>query len=213
MKKTLSLETIERWLKDSDCDVRMVAANACQTKNIPLDVIKRWIQDSNCYVRMAAIIACNGKDVPFDVIECGLQDSECEIRAAAINVCNGRDIPLDTIERWLKSSNWCVREAAINACKNLGIEVPLIRTIEPPNRVYKKCLGDVIVIAEIPKDAQIRGTKSGKCRADKAKIVDIIGDFGGEKVGISCYDRTTTYFVGDEVYIEDFDMSKAEPLM
>ena len=127
-----------------------------------------------------------------------------------MNACNGKDVPLETIERWLKDEDWRVRAAAMNACKRMGIEIPVIRTIEPPKRVYKKCVGGVIVVAEIPNDAQVRGKVSGKCRCNKAKIVDIIGDFAGEKVGISIWDRTTTYFIGDDVEIDNFDMSNEE---
>lgn len=92
----------------------------------------------------------------------------------------------------------------------MGIPIPTIRTVEPPDKVYKKCVGGVIVVAEIPKDAQVRGTVDSKCRCNKARIVDIVGDFAGEKVGISIWDRTTTYFIGDDVYIEDFDISDEE---
>ena len=34
MKKELSIEIIERWLKDSDCDVRQAAMNACNGKDV-----------------------------------------------------------------------------------------------------------------------------------------------------------------------------------
>lgn len=121
-----------------------------------------------------------------------------------------KNVPLEIIERWLKDADWRVRQAAMNACKERGISVPVIRTVEPPDTVYKKCVGDVIVCATIPKDAQVRGEFGCKCRANKAVIKEIIGSFCGESVGISVYDRTTTYFVGDEVEIEDFDMSDEE---
>lgn len=117
---------------------------------------------------------------------------------------------LDTIEKALKDGDWRVRAAAMNACKGNGIPVPVIRTIEPPKLVFKKCVADVIVVAEIPKDAQVRGAYGRKCRASKAVIKEIVGDFCGEKVGISVYDRTTSYYVGDEVVVEDFDMSDEE---
>lgn len=98
----------------------------------------------------------------------------------------------------------------MNACKNNGISIPIIRTIEPPDLVYKKCVASVIVVASIPKDAQVRGRFGGKCRADKAVIKEVIGDFCGENVGISVYDKTTTYYAGDEVEIENFDLSNEE---
>ena len=59
----LPLETIERWLRDSDCDVRAAAMNACQGRDVPLETIERWLRDSDCYVRAAARNACQGRDV------------------------------------------------------------------------------------------------------------------------------------------------------
>lgn len=116
---------------------------------------------------------------------------------------------IETIERWLKDEDWRVQHAAMNACKTNGIPLPVIRTIEPPALVYKKCACGVIVVAEIPADAQVRGMIGGKCRADKAIIKDVIGDIGGEPVGIAKYDLKTLYYAGDEVVIKDFDYSNA----
>ena len=127
-----------------------------------------------------------------------------------MNACAGKDVPLEVIERGLKDSDCDVRTAAMNACQKNGIPIPVIRTFEPPLRVYKKCIGDVIVVAEIPSDAQVRGKPGQKCRTNKAKIVEVVGDFCGEQVGISIHDRTTTYFVGDEVEIDNFDYSDEE---
>ena len=150
------------------------------------------------------------KDVPLEVIERWMKDFDWRVRAAAMNACNGKDVPLEVIERWMKDSDCDVRAAAMKLCLMNGIEVPIIRTVEPPERVYKKCVADVIVVAEIPKDAQIRGIYEGKCRANKARIVEVIGNFCGENVGISTYDITTTYYAGDEIEIEDFDFSDAD---
>lgn len=106
-----------------------------------------------------------------------------------------RHIPLEVIERGLTDSDWCVKEAAMNACNGRS---DIIRTIEPPQTVYKKCLGGVIICAEIPDNAQVRGSYGSKCRTNKAVITDVIGDFCGEKVGISFFDKKTTYYVGEE---------------
>ena len=120
-----------------------------------------------------------------------------------------RQIPLDVIERWLKDDDWRVRKAAMNACNGRS-DIPVIRTIAPPKRVYKKCLGGVIVCAKIPNNAQVRGSYGSKCRTNKAIITNVIGDFCGEKVGISHFDKKTTYYVGDEIEIESFDYSCKE---
>ena len=180
-------------------------------RQIPLEVIERGLKDSDYDVRTAAMNACNGRsDIPVEVIELGLTDSDYDVRTAAMKACKGRsDIPLEVIERWLKDSDWRVRTAAMNACNGRS-DIPVIRTINPPKTVYKKCLGGVIVCAEIPNNAQIRGSYGSKCRTNKAVITDIIGDFYGEKVGISSYDKKTTYYVGDEIEIENFDYSCKE---
>ncbi len=146
----------------------------------------------------------------LETIKRALKSSSRDVRVAAMNACQGKDIPLDVIKQWLGDSDWRVRAAAMRLCEKNGIEVPPIRTIEPPELVYKKCVADVIVVAHIPEDAQIRGEYGRKCRASKAIIKEIIGDFCGEKVGISIFDRETTYYVGDEVVIEDYDMSDEE---
>ena len=152
----------------------------------------------------------NNSRMSLETIKKALKSNISDVRAAAMNACQGKDIPLDVIKLGLGDSDWHVRAAAMKVCEKNGIEVPIIRTIEPPERVYKKCVANVIVVAEIPKDAEVRGSIGNKCRANKAIIREIIGDFCGEKVGISVFDRTTTYYVGDEVYIEDFDRSDEE---
>ena len=119
-----------------------------------------------------------------------------------------KNLPMGIIERWLKDSDCDVRQAAMNACKN---RIDMIkRTLDVPKKVYKKCWNDVIVVATIPDDAYVRGSVGSKCRASKAVIIDILGDFGGEKIGISKYDGETCYFIGDTVEIDDFDMSFEE---
>ena len=152
----------------------------------------------------------NNKSLPLEVIERWLRDNDYDVRAAAMNACQGKDVPLEVIERWLRDNDWRVRAAAMNACQRNGIPLPLIRTIEPPELVYKKCVGGVIVVATIPPDAQVRGAANGKCRTDKAHIVEVIGDFAGENVGISIWDRRTTYYAGDDVVVDDFDYSNEE---
>ena len=145
--------------------------------------------------------------VPLDIIERGLKDEDCDVRQAAMNACNGREVPLDIIERWLKDEDWRVRQAAMKIATERGL---LTRTIEPPEKVYKKCLNNVIIVAHIPEDAYVRGSYNGKCRASKAVITDIIGDFYGQKIGISIYNGDTYYEIGDEIEIDNFDMSEEE---
>nr|DAI48842.1 MAG TPA: non-SMC mitotic condensation complex subunit 1 [Caudoviricetes sp.] len=150
------------------------------------------------------------KELSLETIERWLKDGDWRVRAAAMNACQGKDVPLETIERGLKDGDCDVRAAAMNACKANGMDIPIIRTVEPPETVYKKCFGGVIVCAHIPEDAQIRGTVGRKCRANKAVITGVIGTLGGEPVGISLFDKKTTYYEGDEIEIENFDFSNEE---
>ena len=121
-----------------------------------------------------------------------------------------KEVPLDVIERGLKDADWRVRQAAYRIAKDNGMEDVCLRTFDPPALVYKKCESGVIVVAKIPEDAEVRGCPEGKCRTNKAEIVDIIGDFCGEPVGISMYDGTTWYYAGDFVEVENFDYSNEE---
>ena len=210
MKKDIPLETIERWLRDRDCIVREAAANAMQGKDIPLETIELALRDNDCDVREAAANAMQGKGIPLETIERWLRDRDWIVRKAAANAMQGKGIPLETIERCLRDRDWIVRKAAANVYKSKGIKIPSIRTFEPPKTVYKKCLLGVIIAAEIPLDAQVRGGIGKKCRTNKAIITGIIGDICGEPVGISKYDKKTTYYVGDKVYVEDFDFSDEE---
>ena len=148
------------------------------------------------------------REVPLEVIEKGLKDGDCDVRQAAMNACQGREVPLEVIEKGLKDGDWRVRQAAYKIAKERGMDV-CFRTFDPPALVYKKCEADVIVVAKIPEDAEVRGNPMGKCRTNKAEIVEIIGDFCGEPVGISKYDGTW-YYAGDVVEVEDFDYSNEE---
>ena len=150
------------------------------------------------------------KDIPLEVIERWFKDEGWHMRAAAINAYTGRDIPLEIIERGLNDKDWRVRAAAMTACTERGTPISVIRTIQPSETVYKKCAGSVIVCAQIPDNAQIRGDMSQKYRANAAIITNVIGDYYGEPVGISTYDKTTTYYMGDEVYVDDFDPNNEE---
>lgn len=209
-KKEISLEIIKRWLESNNCYVRAAAINACTGMDVPLEIIERGLEDEDCYVSAAAINACTGRGVPLEVIEHWLESEDWCFRAAAMNACVGKDVPFEIIEHGLKDGNLSVCEATLEVCKQNGFQIPVIRTIEPPDLVYKKCVGGVIVVAEIPKNAQVRGEFGRKCRANKAIIKDVIGDVCGEPVGISIWDCKTTYYKGDEVEIEDFDMSNEE---
>lgn len=150
------------------------------------------------------------KELSLEIIEKGLRDKDWHVRTAAMNACQGRDVPVEIIEKGLRDKDCYVRAAAMNEAKKRGIAIPPTRTFEPPKTVYKKCLCGVIVEAEIPKTAHVRGSKNSKCRASEAIITGIIGDTLGEKIGISKYDLKTIYEVGYHVVIDNFDYSNNE---
>lgn len=153
--------------------------------------------------------ACQGVEFTLAEIDSWRRSSMQHKRLAAAYASIGRtDIPDEWIIKLLNDPVKSVRNVARSLCRERNF--PPIRSFEPPDYVYKKCLGGATVIAKIPADAEIRGNISGKARADKALIVDIEGDFYGEKVGVSMYDQETLYRVGDEVMIPDFDVSDKE---
>lgn len=214
--RDVPLEIIKQGLDDIDSEVRVAAINACQGKNIPFDIIKQGLFDNNWVVRNAAMYACLDKDISFDIIKQKLSDGENYVRTTAMEICQKRGVPFDILKQWLTDDECNVRAAAMQYIKNNNINIDIeniykpYRAIEPPKKVYKKCMGDVIVVATIPNDAEIRGGCYGKYRTNKAKIIDIIGTFNGVKVGVSRFDMTTTYFIGDEIYIDNFDLSETE---
>ena len=56
MKTTndFSLETIEKWLNDSDWQIRVAAMNACAGRDVPLELIEKGLNDVDRCVRAAA---------------------------------------------------------------------------------------------------------------------------------------------------------------
>lgn len=181
-------------------------------KQLSIDIIKKWLASDDENIRYVAMLACRGRDIPLDIIKQGLDDNDFGVRAAAMGICQDLSVPFDILKQWLADDKCNVRAAAAQYIKNNNINIDIksiyvpYRVIEPPKKVYKKCMGDVIVVATIPDDAEIRGGCCNKYRANKAKIIDIIGTFGGVKVGVSIYDKRTTYFVDDEVYVDNFDL-------
>lgn len=208
--RDIPIETIKEWLEDDYWVFRCAAMEACKGRDVPLEVIMLGLEDDDQMVRCTAMEACVGQDVPLKVIKACLEDDDRMVRCAAMEACKGRDVPIELIKAGMEDDYWMVRDAAIMVCKSNGIPIPVTRSIEPPSLVYKRCLKGVIIAAEIPKDANVRGEIGGKCRSDKAIIKEVIGDFFGEKVGVSIRDNKILYYAGDIIEIEDFDYSDAE---
>lgn len=211
-RNDISLELVEQGFRDPIGFVCQSTVELCKHLDISLAVIQDWITNKDEKIRMAAMELCKTCDnIPIDTIQEWIDSEDWMIRTSAMNACIYRyDVPTEIIMKGLNDRDCSVADAALKVCEANGISIPLVRTFEPPDLVYKKCIGGVIVVAEIPKDAQVRGKPGGKCRANKAIIKDIIGDLCGEKIGVSRYDKKTAYFIGDEVFVEDFDMNQDE---
>ncbi len=65
---------------------------------------------------------------------------------------------------------------------------------------WKKCKNNVLVKLEIPRGAIVFSINNSKCRADKAKVLEIIG---GNRAYSKC--KFFSYYVGDVIEIFDFN--------
>lgn len=74
--------------------------------------------------------------------------------------------------------------------------------LKEPMIGYKKTLEDVIITVEIPIGAVVFSINGSKCRANKAKIIDM----QGHKQLTSWYDSSMKYHLNEEIEIENFDM-------
>ena len=68
---------------------------------------------------------------------------------------------------------------------------------------YKKTCEGVIITAEIPAGAIVFSINNSKCRANKAKIIDM----NGYKLLHSNYDTAFTYTLGQQIEIDNFNTS------
>lgn len=170
----------------------LIRQHAVRESNGDYDILKKAINDESFNVKEeAARIAAKHKNI--DILRTAIQDQNKNIRAIAVK--SGYD---ELVKIGLNDMDRSIRDLAIYYCD---------RTFEPPKLVYNRCVGDVIVVATIPKDALIRGNIGEKCRTNKAKIIDILHNSLGVDFAISRYDFNTTYKIGDEIEIKDFDRS------
>ena len=66
---------------------------------------------------------------------------------------------------------------------------------------WKKCRGGVIVHVRIPAAAKRSNANGRKCRAERVKVIDVIGS----NEGISMHDNKTTYIKGKTVKCERWE--------
>lgn len=202
-------DTLRKWMKKNH-DAFYVVMLIATKRYVSPDIIERGLRSNEDYIRELAIKACKDKRYPLDTIELWFGGNSVFKRAALMSLMGRADISeysFEIAKRGLLDKNFDVVKMSMELIQSLGMEIPMIRTFEPPVTVYKKCLNGVIVAATIPPNAQIRGSIRDGGRADKATILKVEGDVCGENVGISMYDLKTRYYTGNVVNVENFDLS------
>jgi len=71
---------------------------------------------------------------------------------------------------------------------------------------WKKCKDNIIVKLEIPAEAKRSNATGRKCRAEYAKVLEVIG----AEVGISQHDGKTKYKVGETIHPDKWDDNRWE---
>ena len=71
---------------------------------------------------------------------------------------------------------------------------------------WKKCKDNIIVKLEIPAAAKRSNATGRKCRAEFAKVLEVIGG----KIGISQHDNKTEYKAGEIIYPDKWDDNRWE---
>jgi hypothetical protein len=88
--------------------------------------------------------------------------------------------------------------ANLSGAKNIPEELSARLTIVPEEGDYtawKKCNGGVLVKLLIPAEARRSNATGRKCRAEFAKVLQVLG----ADVGVSMHDQKTEYRVGETV--------------
>lgn len=205
---------IERGLLDCDLKVRMAAVAACKGREgiIPLPLIEKSLSSDDPSVQRLAIEVIKTRcEITVEVIERWMQGNFKTV----VEAVKERDdiLSIEVLCSWLKSDNCDLRRAAILigryrqllGCKETAL-LELTRTFSVPKLVYQQTLTG-LVTARIPDDAIVVGSLDGICRSNKATIVEVESPLS---FGLSIYDETTTYSPGEEIVVDDFDLSDRE---
>ena len=220
---------LKAFLLDIDPDVRDAAIEAIRKMNLsPVTLIKSYqdastISERICWMRIAngredfalpvspndmdisEIEKMRGIHIDVKMRDAWLVGTEKEKVVALYSLMNDPNVPYVIINRALRDASPFVHETAIIlAGEN---HYPAHREFEPGTPVFKKCIGNVIVFATIPAEAEVRGDPRVEGRSNLALITEVKGDFYGEQLGISFYDAKTQYKKGNFVKIENFDYS------
>ena len=151
-----------------------------------------------------AIIAENGNDCLIGANLYGAYLCGAYLRGAYLRDANLRDANL--------------YGANLRDAKNIS-ELAITKTSILPDEGdvigWKKALvsdnTEAIVKLLIPSDAQRSNSTGRKCRASKAKVLDIQDKDGNslkDTIAYSSYDEDFAYKVGETVHVEDFDTDR-----
>ena len=170
----IPINLIEAALSDPDEDIRKVAIKVCQTIIITPGKVWRGMYNPHPEIVLATIRSvrkCNGLTLDF-VIHC-LKNNDERVKKAIAEACADVRIPSKTVFEWLNSHDEYQQLAAAYSCENdpeiasrflsimldarnqkvrhvaLKIKAtiphkPHYLPIAPPEKAYKKCLGDEV---------------------------------------------------------------------
>ena len=216
-------------LADIDPDVRKAAIEALRSAKLgPAVIISSYhgaksLAERICWMKVAAgredfvlPISPNEMDileikemrqirVDNKVRDKWLTGTVKEKAAALYSLVDEPNVPYVVINRALRDSDPLVHETAMILAGRHNY--PAHREFEPGIPVFKKCIGNVVVLATIPPEAEVRGDPRVEGRSNFALITEVKGDFFGEPVGISFYDAVTQYRKGKFVRVDNFDFS------
>ncbi len=212
-------------------EVNEVAAEAIRALKVPLPALQKLYDRANSiHERILIMRATKGRidgSLVFDpnnlsddeIRECaGLHFSDKVIekwrkgtekeKAVAMNVLKTRPtLPSVIVRSGLLSQNLLVREAAAEYYFRYGDEEKPYRTFFPADKVYKKCVGNVIVEGHIPKKATVRESACGGGRASAFITKKVHGTSFGQNIGIAFYNCKTVYRPNNIIYCTGFDAS------
>ena len=212
MSKDIPAMYISGWMEKYSSDkleqyAAAAAAGCLDNHKIPDELAETVLYEAKSpYAKKIAAAAIAGRYLPSGKVISMLHHPDSRIRCAGLYACmTNHSVPYTEKADMLLSDDVHVRRLASRIC---GKTRPsLVRVINPKGHVFKKCVGGVIIVADIPEDAQIRGNERYGYRADKATVVDVLGDFCGESVGVSLYRHDVSYRLGAQIRIDDFDFS------
>ena len=156
------------FMKGKNAEDRIIAAKACKGIVVQLQTIYKWYETKQTAAQVAAMYASIGRRyAPVKTIMEARESTDYEVRTAAkiASMCIPRLPP--------------VRDQEINK-----------------EHLYIKCIGDVYAEVIVPESGHICHGKYNRTNTyytNEIKVVDIIGHFYGDKVGIT--DEECTWFL------------------